>query len=82
MTIKEFETIPFKSVAHTSFDDEYCSTYYNETYDIGICHHTRRDVYGYATGKGFTHYKVHGRVYKSKRKLAEILRTIPFIKKQ
>ena len=61
---------------HLAMAEEHCCSYSSEDGRLGICVHTKvnEDAFGYRNfGRSYRHYRVDGKVYKSKKKFLEAL---------
>lgn len=72
MTYEEFKQLPFKFSGHLSMEDEHCLTYATPDGRFAYCVHTPfKD--GEPKGRIYAHYKIDGKVYKTKEKLIKAL---------
>lgn len=72
MTLEELNRIPFRFVSHLSMEDEHCLTYASEDGRLGWCDHTKKKKNG-DFGRTYRHWRIDGKVYKSKEKFLEAL---------
>jgi len=72
MTIDELKSTPFYFVCSAAWEDEHTITYETEDGRLGFCEHTPKRKNG-GFGKGYRHYHIDGKVYKSKEKFIEAL---------
>ena len=73
MTEEELRKVKFKFVCHLSMDHENTTTYQSEDGRLGFCDHApkrRNGVYG----KGYRHYRIDNKVYKTKEKFLEAIK--------
>lgn len=77
MTREEIDKIPFKFISHTSFDAEYACTYYAEykSHVFLLCDHVPIKEIN-PRGRGYRHYAVDGKVFKTKKKFYQFCETI------
>ena len=73
MTIEEFKKIPFHFTSHLSMADEHCTTYESDNGRIKYCQCVPFKN-GEPYGKGYTHYMIDGKVYKTQKKFLEALK--------
>lgn len=73
MTIEELKDIPFHFVAHMALETEHMITYETEDGRLGFCDHTVKRKNG-DFGRTYRHYRIEGKVYKSKDKFLEALK--------
>lgn len=77
ITEQELSEIPFKCVCHLAMADEHVATHSDESGRLGFCTHTpKKDEFTF--GKGRTHYRIDGKIYKSKKKFLEALKEFSF----
>lgn len=72
MTVEEFEKISFRCVSHLAMENEHCLTYVSEDGNLGFCDHTVKR--GYDFGRSYRHWRIKGKVYKSKEVFLEALK--------
>ena len=74
MTEQDLAKIKFRCVCHLSMEHEHAMTYESIDYRpvIGMCSHVPYKD-GVPKGRVYTHYRVNGKVFKSKAKLLEYL---------
>ena len=72
MTIEELEKVPFHFVAHMSMEDMHTTTYESDDGRLGYCDHTPKRKNG-DFGKGYRHWHIDGKVYKTKEKFIAAL---------
>ena len=73
MTAEELADIPFHMVSHLSMEGEHCSVYEDDSKRLSFCEHVSyRD--GKPYGKGYRHWMLDGKVYKTKEKFIEALK--------
>lgn len=73
MTIEELKDIPFYFVAHMALETEHMITYETEDGRLGFCDHTPKRKNG-DFGRTYRHYRIEGKVYKTKDKFLEALK--------
>lgn len=77
MTREEINQIPFQFSFHISMENEHTITYTAQYkgHQFAMCQHTpyKDDV---PKGRTYTHYKVDGKVFKSKEKFYQYCETI------
>lgn len=76
MTWEEFEKQEFRMTSHCSMAAEHTATYVSKNGRLGYCVHTPvlDDIGGIQRyGKSRLHYRIDGKVYKSKKKFIEAL---------
>lgn len=73
----ELKDVLFTFYAHMSMADEHTTTYVSVNCEprIGICTHTPY-VDGQPKGRSFTHYRVNGKTFKTKKSLEDYIKTI------
>lgn len=77
MTEQELSKIPFRCVCHLALKDEHIATYSDESGRLGFSVTTpKKDEFTF--GKGRTHYRIDGKIYKSKKKFLEALKGFSF----
>ena len=79
MTEEEVKKIPFRMQAHLAMADEHTCTYVDESGRLGFCDHTpvKADFGGMNEyGKGYRHYRIDSKVYKSYAKWIEALKEV------
>lgn len=75
MTKEEFEKVAFHETCHMALDREYITTYKSDDGELAFCSYVPRDKYGnVGSGKGYTHYYIKKKVYKTKEKFLEALK--------
>ena len=72
MTIDELKAIPFHFVCSAAWEDEHTLTYESEDGRLGYCDHTPKRKNG-DFGKGYRHWYIDGKVYKTKEKFIAAL---------
>ena len=72
MTEEEWSKIPFKFAGHMSMEDEHTIAYQSENGRLGFCDHTLKKKDG-TFGRQYRHWRIDGKVYKSKKKFLEAL---------
>lgn len=72
MTEEELNKVPFKMVTHLAMEDCHCSTYISKDGRIGFCDHVPKKTNG-DFSKGYRHWQIDGKVYKTKEKFLEAL---------
>ena len=72
MTIDELKAIPFYFVCSAAWEDEHTMTYESEDGRLGFCDHTPKRKNG-DFGKGYRHWHIDGKVYKTKEKFIAAL---------
>ena len=79
MTEKELQCVDFHWVSHLSMEHEHCTTYESEDGRLGWCmHQPINPVTGDPWRHPYTHYKIDGKVYKSKKKFLEALKDFDY----
>ena len=73
MTQEELNRVPFHVVTHLALADEHCLTFSSADNRLGFCKHTPKRKDG-TFGKGYTHYRIDTKVYKSRQKWLEALK--------
>ena len=73
MTIEELRSIPFYFSCSAAWEDEHILTYESEDGRLGFCDHTPKRKNG-KLGKGYRHWHIEGKVYKTKKKFLEALK--------
>ena len=73
MTIEELKDIPFHFVAHMALESEHMMSYETEDGRLGFCDHTPKRKNG-DFGRTYRHYRIEGKVYKTKEKFLEALK--------
>ena len=73
MTEEELKKVPFKMVAHLAIEDCHCSTYISKDGRIGFCDHVPKKANG-DFRKGYRHWQIDGKVYKTRKKFLEALK--------
>ena len=73
MTIDELKAIPFHFVCSAAWEDEHTLTYESEEGRLGFCDHTPKRKNG-DFGRTYRHYRIEGKVYKTKDKFLEALK--------
>lgn len=73
MTTEELAKIPFHFVCHMAMEDEHTLTYASEDNRLGWCDHTPVKKNG-DFGRGYRHWRIDGKVYKTRKKFIEALR--------
>lgn len=73
MTYEELKKIPFRCVSHLALEDEHCTTYISEDGRIGFCDHVKFKN-GQPTKRGYRHWQIDGKVYKTTSKFIEALK--------
>jgi hypothetical protein len=73
MTIDELKAIPFYFVASAAWENEHTISYESEDGRLGYCDHTPKRKNG-EFGKGYRHWKIDGKVYKTMEKFLEALK--------
>jgi hypothetical protein len=73
MTIDELKDIPFHFVAHMAMEHEHTMSYETEDGRLGFCDHTPKRKNG-DFGRTYRHYRIEGKVYKTKEKFLEALK--------
>ena len=73
MTIDELKAIPFHFVCSAAWEDEHTLTYESEDGRLGFCDHTPKRKNG-DFGRTYRHYRIEGKVYKTKEKFLEALK--------
>jgi len=58
-----------------SFADEHLTTYSSEDGKIGFCVHVKMDKFG-EPGRAYRHYRIGDKIYKSKAKFLDALKSI------
>lgn len=79
MTEEEVKKIPFRMQTHLAMADEHTCTYVDESGRLGFCDHTpvKADFGGMKEfGKGYRHYRIDGKVYKTYAKWIEALKEV------
>ena len=78
MTIEELKKVPFRETCHMAMEGEYTTTYMSKDGRLGFCDHVPRDKYGMVKkgGRAVRHFMIDGKVYKSKKKFLEALRSV------
>lgn len=74
MTEEELGKIPFRCVCCTSWEHEHTITYSALDGRLGFCMHTPKKEDGSFARRGYTHYLIDGKVYKSRKKFLEALK--------
>lgn len=74
MTEKELATIPFKCVCTAAWEHEHTMTYSALNGRLGFCMHTPKRDDGSFAKRGYTHYQIDGKVYKSRKKFLDALK--------
>lgn len=74
MTEKELATIPFKCVCTAAWEHEHTMTYLALNGRLGFCMHTPKKDDGSFAKRGYTHYQIDGKVYKSRKKFLDALK--------
>ena len=72
MTIEELEKVKFHFVCSAAWEHEHTLTYESEDGRLGFCDHTPKRKNG-DFGKGYRHWHIDGKVYKSKEKFIAAL---------
>lgn len=72
MTIEEIKHIPFHFVCSAAWEHEHTMTYESEDGRLGFCDHTPKRKNG-DFGKGYRHWHIDGKVYKTKEKFIAAL---------
>ena len=72
MTIDELKAIPFHFVCSAAWETEHTMTYESEDGRLGFCDHTPKRKNG-DFGKGYRHWHIDGKVYKTKEKFIAAL---------
>ena len=72
MTEEELKLIPFYMKSHLAMEDEHCSTYFTDDGRIGFCDHVPKK--GFQFKRGYRHWMLDGKVYKTKEKFIEALK--------
>ena len=72
MTIDELKSVQFYPVAHVSWENEHTMSYESADGRLGFCDHTPKRKNG-DFGKGYRHWSIDGKVYKTKEKFIEAL---------
>jgi len=75
MTIEEFNKIPFQFISHLAMEDEHTTTYASKDRRFWICQHVNYKD-GEPKGRSYTHYRIDGNVYKTKKKLIEAIKNL------
>lgn len=73
MTEEELSKVPFKMVCHLALESEHLSTYISKDGRLGFCDHVPKRADG-TFRKGYRHYRIDNKVYKTKEKFLEALR--------
>ena len=73
MTVEELKKVPFRMQAHLALTNEHSTTYVSEDGRIAYCDHVPKNVYG-GFKKGYRHWMLDGKVYKTKEKFLEALK--------
>lgn len=73
MTKEDLSKIPFHLVGHISMEHEHCTSYASEDGRIGFCDHVPY-IDGVPKGRVYRHYRIDGRVYKTREKFIEALK--------
>lgn len=73
MTPEELAKIPFHFVCHMAMEHEHTLTYASEDNRLGWCDHTPKKKNG-DFGRSYRHWRIDGKVYKTKEKFIEALR--------
>ena len=73
MTWTDFACLPWRKSGHSSWEWEFCSIYDAEKdgHHFSYCTHTPVHK-----GRSFTHYKVDGKIYKTREKLLEAIKEL------
>lgn len=74
MTEEELFKIPFKFHSHTSMKNEYTTTYMSEDGRLGRCDHVPIHPRTRKYMKGYSHYWIDGKIYKTWEKFIEALK--------
>ena len=72
MTIDELKAIPFYFVGSMALEYEHTISYESEDGRLGYCDHTPKRKNG-DFGRGYRHWKIDGKVYKTKEKFLAAL---------
>lgn len=73
MTEEEFSKVKFRMVCHLSMEDEHVATYENNNKRLGVCVHTKKKD-DFTFGRSYRHYRIDGKIYRSRRKFIEALK--------
>lgn len=73
MTEEEFSKVKFRTVEHLSMEHEHVSTYESHNGRLGICIHTEKKD-DFTFGRSRRHYRIDGKIYRSRRKFIEALK--------
>ena len=73
MTEEELSTIPFRCVCCTAWSNEHTMTYTALDGKLGFCEHTPKRKDG-TFRKGYRHYRIGHKVYKTKEKFLAALK--------
>lgn len=73
MTLEQLKKIPFHFVCSTAWEDVHTLTYESEDGRLGYCDHTRKHKNG-DFGRTYRHWRIEGKVYKTKDKFIEALK--------
>lgn len=72
MNEEEFNKVAFKCICTTAWENEHTMTFSSEDGRLGFCMHTPKREDG-TFRKGYTHWRIDHKVYKSKKKFLEAL---------
>lgn len=73
MNIEELKNIKFHFVCSMALESEHTLTYESEDGRLGFCDHTPKRKNG-DFGRTYRHYRIEGKVYKTKEKFLEALK--------
>lgn len=73
MTEEEFSKVKFRMDGHIALEYEHICSYQNEDGRLGYCDHTPKKEDG-TFGKGYRHYRIDDKVYKTRAKFLEALK--------
>ena len=73
MTEEELNQVIFKCVGTAAFEHEHTITYSSSDERLGFCMHTPKKEDG-TFGKGYTHWRIDKKIYRSKKKFLEALK--------
>jgi len=79
MTPEEFDKIKWTFQSHLNMGDEHASTYRADTpFPLFACRHVTKNYtkYGNERFRTTVHYKLDGKVYKTKEKLLEAIKEL------
>ena len=73
MTEEELKKVKFRCVGTMAFEDEHTIAYVSENGRLGFCDHTPYKD-GCPHGRSYRHWRIDGKVYKTKKKFLEALK--------